>query len=78
MIATVAYAIPIDVGHYGPAYAVHAPVIHAPLIHAPVHKVVAEPVVRSYQIMQTSITLHYLSGLSEILLQLWYKRSSHR
>uniref|UniRef100_T1GFH9 Uncharacterized protein n=1 Tax=Megaselia scalaris TaxID=36166 RepID=T1GFH9_MEGSC len=45
LVASVAYSIPIDVGHYAaPAYAVHAPVVHAPIIHAPVHKVVAEPV----------------------------------
>ena len=52
-IASLAYAIPIDVGHYAaPAYAVHAPVLHhAPLIHAPVHKVIAEPVVSVFHLL---------------------------
>lgn len=63
VIASVAYAIPIDVGHYAP-YA-----LHGPLIHAPVHKVVAEPVVMlNKKKVFTHFKINLFPGISKVLV----------
>lgn len=48
VIAAVANAVPIELGHYG-----HAPLLHAaPIYHSPIAKhIVAEPVVRVHNFL---------------------------
>ena len=81
VLAAVANAVPIELGHYGPApILAHASPLYA---HGHIAKhVIAEPVVWSAEYFRFTISLtNYPSsatGLSKILIQLWHQRPTHR